>query len=908
MAYPIFSEISTPIYNDMQTAGGSTNTLNISRDASKLVTWVRLISGTGNGLIMSSNPDIPIIGTSTYDASTQKWSFSESSYGTRLVSGMIGYDWNSKPVYPYLTPTGGDLVLRPSPLITAIEIKEGKDQISREAKVSIKCFSLAQCEMVQDYCMEPGHSLLIEYGWNTAFSAAQLIDISDPSKIVDEAAESNLNQDALHAKRVASNGDYDSFLGFIVGGNTASEGDAFSITIDLRGMPGLPTFLQTHHTINPIVEIKDASGKVISRETNIYPTAAPYNTNDIEAIGGSFNITVGFRRYKWMYNKLPAIRQTPEVQKIVDKVGLKTTEFGYWDLVNFDYPVTQQVQSYISDTVINQFKQKLGLLRELKVGGVSIPKDKLVSENQYINFAVALNILNANNGLQSYKVGDKEIKVKISTRGYIGAFPGIFSTKPSKLLIPGKIPDFYAYFLNPTTVDADKIIKSPFIDNSIPGIGGTGGATPGWYSFVQNDKDLEPALIDPKNPQKGRYSGYYEKKGYYGRLDSLYINFKVFYDAIKNSPNKSIRDVVIGMLNEMSSAVNSFWNFQIVENVLPGGDIEMQIIDENWAGINKQTAKTFVHSGEQSIFLEASMDINIPSEMTNQIILKRQDYTSNPNSKPIRVGGVFTDATDKFFTGINYKGVTGNKNNGTGQTPPAGQDPYGFNGKTSAQLKAAKAAIKASLTPSNKSLGGRLLQAIVTANTGQRITEYKDSTGKLVYTEILDSNYGTTSSEKGSGNLEGARWDALLKKIQEVEDAEAKAAQTNITANLAKIDIVPNPERGILNPNSLDPNNGGFSEFNKNYKIYCCDDTQLFDILRNNAFEAYLGYTSHPLPIKYTFKVLGKSGLRRGDIFNIWGIPKKYRDNGFFQIINIEQNLSGNQWFTTVTGQYRQSA
>ena len=51
---------------------------------------------------------------------------------------------------------------------------------------------------------------------------------------------------------------------------------------------------------------------------------------------------------------------------------------------------------------------------------------------------------------------------------------------------------------------------------------------------------------------------------------------------------------------------------------------------------------------------------------------------------------------------------------------------------------------------------------------------------------------------------------------------------------------------------------------------------------------------------------MGKSGIRRGDIFNIVGIPERYEKNGFFQVINIEQNIDGNLWTTTVTGQYRQ--
>ena len=80
------------------------------------------------------------------------------------------------------------------------------------------------------------------------------------------------------------------------------------------------------------------------------------------------------------------------------------------------------------------------------------------------------------------------------------------------------------------------------------------------------------------------------------------------------------------------------------------------------------------------------------------------------------------------------------------------------------------------------------------------------------------------------------------------------------------------------------------------------------DILKNNAFEKYPSdKTSPPLPITYTFKILGKSGLRRGDIFNIAGIPRKYAEHGFFQIINIEQNIQGSLWTTSITGQYRQN-
>ena len=150
----------------------------------------------------------------------------------------------------------------------------------------------------------------------------------------------------------------------------------------------------------------------------------------------------------------------------------------------------------------------------------------------------------------------------------------------------------------------------------------------------------------------------------------------------------------------------------------------------------------------------------------------------------------------------------------------------------------------------------------------------------------------------------------LDKEIKTRGDEEESVAETALSTNLEKIDIVPNPYAGVdypFSPGSIDPKTS-FTEFNKSFKIYCCEDTQLFDIIKNNAFEKYGGIekTSHPLPIKYTFKILGKSGIRRGDTFNIVGIPKKYRDYGFFQITEIEQSLEDNKWYTNVTGQYFQ--
>lgn len=946
MPYPIFTSINPKIYASiMSTGDNDLKRYDTTLNASKYVPFIRVISGTGKGLIFSSNPDVPLLSETTipiYDKKTKALIGTAkdvaSVYGSKFNAGFLGYDWKLDPVYPFVTPFTGDLVLRPSPIITGLEIKEGKDQISRHATLTIKCFSLAQAEKMQEYCMEPGHSLLIEYGWNKDIALKELIPVekrpgtpSTNDEIVITTANENLNESTLYSKRIDSEGHYDSFFGFIVGGSLSSEAENYTLTVKLRGMPGLPTFLQLHQNINPLTDEVDANGKVIGKKIIDIPVAPPYSDYELVAVNaGNMFQTMGSRRWKWMYNNLPAQRQTPEVTKIIDKIYQYNTTVGWWDLINFDRIAANSVYDFCNDNLTETLKTKVGLLKEFTVGSTKIPKERLVSENRYIRFERAIDILNANNGLVSYKIGNKQVKIRISSKAFIGAFPGIFSTKPSKLIIPGKIPDFQTYYLNPNSVDVNSILNQPFVDNTIFG-------APFPCSFVQYSADgqgLKPAPLDAKDLKKGRYLGMYEKDGYYGQLGNLFINFKIFVEAIKNSSNKSIREVLMDMLNEMSSAVNSFWNFQIVEHLDANGDVILQIIDDNWAGKNTQTIYNFVHTGEKSVFLEANLDIDIPSEMTNQIILRRQEYandpdsrlveyTSNPDSKPIKTGGIFSKETDMFFRGIEYYKAS---KLGTG-TGGSAKTTTNVNAQQQLdKLKLQKETWKKSLTNKGPKLGWfRQFAKIIGESQSDLQTEtwYDPTTGEEVYTKLKYGSAGSIAAaavegitgakpitEEYADTPSGRKFRKLSEDIAAAEESVKTTTTNTINANLSKIEVIPNPERFTINASSLDVSVSGDYTFRDNFRIYCCDDPQLFDVIKNNAFEDYVktesNYTSQPLPIKYSFKILGKSGIRRGDVFNVYGIPKKYRDHGFFQVVEVDQVVSENMWTTTVVGQFRQ--
>ena len=246
--------------------------------------------------------------------------------------------------------------------------------------------------------MEPGFSILIEYGWNTDDAYAQLIDTTNKDTIIKEASNSNLNQTALHKKRFTSRGDYDSFFAFIVGASVNSENDNFSITINLRGMPGLPTYLQSQHNINKLeTETDPKTGNIIKRSIKTIPTVKPYNIADIEAKGDAVMV-VAARRYKYMFNSLPPQRQTLEIVRLVNQASTKKAVNGkllFYDLIGFDLIINQSVDSYKSGADESKLKRLFGLIKEFKIGSWTVPKEKLGSNHKYIRFGLALKILNS---------------------------------------------------------------------------------------------------------------------------------------------------------------------------------------------------------------------------------------------------------------------------------------------------------------------------------------------------------------------------------------------------------------------------------------------------------------------------------------------------------------------------------
>jgi hypothetical protein len=1007
-----------------------------SIETSKLNCFVRIISGTGNGLIMSSNPDWKLFSAAGIS--------NPSFYGDGNSSGTIGMDWFNRPVYADAS-SSIDVPYKPSPIVTAINVKEGKDQISRHCDLKLTAFTLAQVETLQAYIMEPGHSLLIEYGWNTNSGVSGLIPLN-ANTIVSDAGKYNLGQTSLHNKRVVCQGEYDSFFGFIVGGSVSSNGDSFDISIKLRGAPGIPTYLQSQASIE---NINPTTGKVTNTLAEI-----PFGVTELNLEAQD---QMAERRFKKMFNDLPTTRQTKPVKSLLFR-----TADNIWtsdDFVNFDPVIDNQISNWRDGRDVNgeeipeegggnkiqqpaagalnaqqnktlskeeqdainrkeniakkivQYQMEKGVVfnsdwddyveqwkitqaeidevlktrvkkieytelqgsyggtttvyktkyefipqppadppaqdpapaaatevtvaneigtagggsvsgieigkTEIRVnGGLTIPKEKLFSKNKYIRFAKAVDILNTNSAIESIKYGGRNINIVLDIKDcHIGAFEGIYSTKPETLLIPGRIPDFSKYFMeqNLQTLNENIVL----VDKSI-----------GDKSFAQSTQ------------LTGKHK---EKPYYWGKLENLYINFDLFKKELE-APNKTIRDVLETLLNEMSTAVDSFWHFQIVEKDATVKDKETlvyTVIDENWVGENTSSPVLFVHSGEQSRFLQADLDIDIPGSMTSAIISKRLSLATNPSQPNLEVGGkgsIFSGKLDKFMTGyVKGPGLAAGTAGTAGTTGTSNAEQtarertlnsYGGSTLTPAQEEERKKIV------GDEKANNKLKEDLKTQYDKDTATYNAVIAAQKIEIEKNDPiGFNTAAQNAAIAKAEGiitasqnklvelkTKYDADLKPLVDKEteldesvkkfgEGVAQQIVANISSNLEKIDVVPNPRSNSITEDSLANFMTDLSVFDQHFRVFCCKDNKFFNVLKANTLGKKAGgggRLSHPLPIKYSFTIMGKSGIRRGDTFNILGIPKKYAASGLFQVTQVEHTIQDMKWITRVQGEYRQ--
>jgi hypothetical protein len=766
-SFPNFSNI--PDYVKTELKSREENIYKVSN----LNAWVRVASGAGGGCQILSNPNWDLFGNYP------------SIYGSGTMSGTIGLTWSNNYVI-----SGGEFHgYRPKPNITSIEIDEGAGALSRKATFSIICYTRAQLDTLCKYYLEPGYTIFLEWGWNTNDGVSGYTKALNGDTVAENQSFTYVNK-----QRKAAKGHYDNYLGFITGGSVAMSGQEWTITVKCTGFTELPAFLM-------------ASDNSKSVDDKTQETAKAYEASEISA-----EADLGKKRFMMSFNRLPTNRQSKDVSDLIVSASIANPT----NFVNVDEQVKAEMNSKLVGTSFSRFfgggGAKTKDVKKTKTATVTTSKTvelpagtEIIGDSGFIKFSAFAEIINTI-GFEAFIIGKKKVSVHINTKHTVcAAFPKIFSTDKSKLFIPN--PTTPKFSLLQASEATDQTDFTETIDNSV-----TDGTTTVIFPY---NKDIVAGSVDGKGKiqfgDDGTFIGLNKPALQYGFLEDLYVNLD-FVKGIIETKNFSIKDALYQILNGISSAAGGLWDFQIQETNSADGGSELSVVDMNMTAKTNEEPYTFRVAGSNSIFMDASLDLDISGAKMNQIIGNRLGQ---------KVNGSQTQANTKAKHGL------------------------------------------------FTDMGDLVLKTIETKR-GQVVQK--------------DNKKVVSESDKKKAAKEAA------------EKAKEKAMQMF----LSKIGYAPKIQLTESGP------------FDKTLEemtyITAYNDQLVFESLKNGNdtdIKDEDGGVSALMPIKFSFTIHGVSGIKRGDKFQVLGIPKAYEQTGFFQVLSVKHTITDMIWKTEITGGFR---
>ena len=722
--FPNFSQIKGEIQNKLTDRRGK------SLKISSLNAFVRITSGASPGLTLYSNANSNLFGAA-------------GIYGDSDNGGSIGNDLGLSPV-----AGPSDAPLRPSPIVTSLEVDEGAGNLSRRATFSITCFSKAQMDQLSEYFLEPGYSIFIEWGWNTPNGAGGLVKGLDGSKMAEFQSFSKTD-----AQRAAGEYEYDNYLGFNTGGSLAVDGDKWIINVKCTGYTELPSYLTTS---NNGATAEGQEDELISRPI--------YGESDIENAEGN----LGLERWMKCYNLLPGTRQTLYVKGLESKADVTNVN----NFINFDDEVAAEINdSTDGGWFSNSTKEVNGEEVEFPDG------TEIIKPQKFIKFGLLIKIFQAIGSAGYILNGDdkKLISFKINTEKTVcSAFKNMFSLDSSKLFIPNE---------NTPSMNLSKIsAKAPKISELFNGTKTVNNKVGGVVMFPNS----EPLT----QPQENKAPAFKKDPYEYGFLHDLYVNLD-FVKGVMDTKNFFVKDALYQILNGMSSAVNGMWNFQIDEHQT-GTTTELRVFELNCMSNSEiPSPYKFKISGADSIFIDASFDMDIGGAKMNQIIASRLNQTLNGDSSTIPK------------------------------------------------------------------------------------TLFESGKSDIIKIFIKEADKPT---------------------VKPSEDLDAMK-EANLNMILGRLSFYPRVE--------LKEGDSIADELYDSVYLGAFNDSAVFSSLKGGDKSGGGGKAGALMPINFSFKIHGISGIKRGDMFNVDGIPKLYTDRGFFQVLSVKHAVEGMTWTTEVTGGFR---
>lgn len=678
MFFPKYSNLYPELREVLDSRVQNTNNPISLGGVGGLSTWIRVISAANDGLVMQSihKPD-------SYNISTEF----EKRYGNDSKPGIIGYALDlSTPIEIEGTGRG----LRPSPIITDFKIEEAQQGALKLISFNVRCFTMEQVDVVTKYFLEPGFHILTEWGWNVNDAYSQRVGgggVITPCDI----AQYN-NWPFLKEKRKNSKYQYDASLGIVTGGGVKfGDGETYDVEVKTSGVGQVAEYMQ----------VQSSGNRTDIVDENNPPSFEP------EKIGES---TPDVALFKQMYNGLPNTKKTARIKKWASGADSNGVSWAYeGNFVNFD----EEIKDYLLKTLT-----KGATIRNKSGDKLEIPTDvPLFDEERFIRFELAVEIFNSfvmdlePKETECSGIKSQLLKIDISNTA-IKAFPHMWSTDKSVLYVPNtQAPNFG---LRQALVDSGNEEPVKFINfeelnnvefqanlhplveqapdderaekNGSANDPATGQSRPVPFAFPCL-YDLDESILtyscdDTVEPLQ-------ERAGFWGWLKDLYINYDFFVECLSKS-NMNSKDVLFEMLNGMSGACNSIWDFQLREGPAlndPDGPTVLCVEDVTFRGyVPEETVgniATYQARGVKSPFTSISWDMSIPGALQSSVMIKKMSNNKvdgSGDTPHALYGGVFSDpgeVEDKVGTILNKISVQGESDepetleNQEEETPPA---------------------------------------------------------------------------------------------------------------------------------------------------------------------------------------------------------------------------------------------
>ena len=589
MLFPLLVNIEDAVAKKMLSRAGKNDV------ASGLTSWIRVASAARDeGFVMESIPPS--------DSFVDRHGFGTDSDGKVIKpSGRIGQTFAGKSIIADTNDRKG----RPSPIIEGLSIEFGAGGLTKKAKFNIKCFTLKQADKLSEYFLEPGYTVLVEFGFNNINSVSQKIDLS--------ACEmAKFNSYTFQKRKEKESGyEYGGSLGFITGGGlTYEEGEIYNISVELTTIGEIPAYIQSNKgAIGEAVD--DKSGESF-KETKI----------ENESEDGD----IGKALFMQMYNRLPQQKQIKAIKTLLEN-GVDTRGNSWSDkgnFINMDDEIRKSLIEDLTDTDVETNEND---------SSAKIPEGMpLVSDHSYIRLELAFKILST----YQTNIQPKQVKnCQVKSYSYeicidytlCRAHKFMFSIDGSKLLIPNtNTPEFNLV----SSLTASDPIGSYFSPKGLP----TKTANLNQWrksDSKESNNDYAFPQIVPLNEYKwpdGVITQEYEANTY-GYVKDLFINYEFFHEVLGRT-NYVNKDLYYEILNGLSNGVSGFWQFEINEtpDTRKGneGNFHLAVHDLTLckpdATIFDKCAK-FDSSGPDTPFLQSSFDLSIPAAMQNMITGQR---------------------------------------------------------------------------------------------------------------------------------------------------------------------------------------------------------------------------------------------------------------------------------------------